>query len=322
MPTLFLPPFLHRESIKGQQQRESKMIGAMYTVFVATWQIFVTEWQHKFAEQPPLIKAVKNSFRKIDLHPNLLLNLLSFNLFLLLLWYPIASPTFWNFLLTRAILPSVFGGVVFLQLRFGTGIWNITLATFLNYVHNLTAMHGVFLVCFSQNLVQYAVGLLVDWAMPSFLRHTFVFPVSAFEDSLMYIIPIFNGMALLCLLTLPLWVRGFALSMEIAERNTKMSAAETALELLYMSSSSAHILLFQVPLALAFPYVGLPFKAGHFALAAIELLLINQTTEYKFNILHRLFHEVPELYAMAHVEHHICRGIHPTTSAAGLWELW
>jgi len=49
---------------------------------------------------------------------------------------------------------------------------------------------------------------------------------------------------------------------------------------------------------------------------------VNQLTQYKFAMLHKLAHDIQPLYRMVHLEHHICKGIYPNTSSAGLWEFW
>merc|ERR1712232_1448484 len=54
----------------------------------------------------------------------------------------------------------------------------------------------------------------------------------------------------------------------------------------------------------------------------LEVLLVNQLTQYKFAMLHKLAHDIQPLYRMVHLEHHICKGIYPNTSSAGLWEFW
>jgi hypothetical protein len=67
---------------------------------------------------------------------------------------------------------------------------------------------------------------------------------------------------------------------------------------------------------------GFPFHIIHIGFALLEIIFINYSVQYKFCALHQAAHEIRPLYNMIHLEHHICKGIFPTTSTVGLWEFF
>jgi hypothetical protein len=110
--------------------------------------------------------------------------------------------------------------------------------------------------------------------------------------------------------------------MKVAGRNVTMSLSETSVELVYQTSQSSSYLFLVTAVLVILQNWGFRVHMIHFMFATLETLLINQAVQFKFCILHQLMHEIRPLYAMTHIEHHICKGIHPTSSAAGLWEFW
>jgi len=95
------------------------------------------------------------------------------------------------------------------------------------------------------------------------------------------------------------------------------------MELMYQTAQSGGFNFSMIPIVLALQnIVGFRVNCIHFLFAAAEIGLINYSVQYKFCVMHQLMHEVKPLYAMTHIEHHICKSIHPTSSATGLWENW
>jgi hypothetical protein len=95
------------------------------------------------------------------------------------------------------------------------------------------------------------------------------------------------------------------------------------MELLYQTCQSGSLNFLVIPtVVLLQHHYHFRIYTLHMVLAFIETALINYAVQYKFCIQHQLMHEIKALYAMTHVEHHICKGIHPTTSAVGVWESW
>ena len=68
--------------------------------------------------------------------------------------------------------------------------------------------------------------------------------------------------------------------------------------------------------------MGLEIHLIHLLFACIEVSVVSRSMQYKFCILHQIFHEIKPIYNIVHVEHHLCKGTYPTTPAVGLWEIW
>jgi len=77
-----------------------------------------------------------------------------------------------------------------------------------------------------------------------------------------------------------------------------------------------------LPMLMLQARLGLPYHRVHVLAGAVEVIFINQIAKYKFQLLHQLAHDIKPLYHMVHLEHHVCKGIYPNTSAAGMWEFW
>ena len=94
------------------------------------------------------------------------------------------------------------------------------------------------------------------------------------------------------------------------------------MELMFNSVQSTSVIFTATPLLLALQNMAAyRVYSIHILIAVLEITFINFLTKYKFCILHQLMHEVKPLYAMSHVEHHICKSIYPTSATIGLWEI-
>ena len=112
--------------------------------------------------------------------------------------------------------------------------------------------------------------------------------------------------------------------METAGRNNvTISYTELFMELMYQTAQSGELIFTVVPFFLVLQNsAGFRVNCIHILFAAVEIGLINYTVQYKFCIMHQLMHEIKPLYTMTHIEHHICKSIHPTSPSTGLWENW
>jgi len=120
-----------------------------------------------------------------------------------------------------------------------------------------------------------------------------------------------------------LWRDGYAMYMKCAGRaNMTISSQEVMMEVFYflgdytagMTQKFLCLRVFQALLGMQLPTIAV-------GCVLMELSLIPMTLEtFKFVPMHSLHHEVPEFNFVSHYEHHVCKGIYPSTSAAGNWE--
>jgi len=177
-------------------------------------------------------------------------------------------------------------------------------------------------VSFTHSLISYALLLSGELFLPAALTGSVTFPLSVTELYFRRSVYCFYTMGTFLLLSLPLWVRGYNISMEAVGRQVRITPAECAIKLLYQTCQSASVMQLVIPLVVLQTHLGAPYHIIHLLGGVVEMLLINVVVSLKFCVVHQLAHEVRPLYAMAHVEHHVCKTIHATTSSAGIWEFY
>jgi hypothetical protein len=299
-------------------------MASMLSAYALTWKVFLASWQKDWKKQSTEISQLRALFHPIDLTPNLMWNVIMFNaVTAMLLYFADFSKEFQLLTLVWVELPCIAGSFFYYSYKFGSDA--VTKLTFTNlslWIQNWITMQGIAFTCLTQSAIVYLAGLLVEPFLPSSLQYSVSFPKETYEEYLPICVYCFWGLFGILLLSLPVWRDGYNLSMEVAGRNVTMSLSETFVELVYQTSQSSSYLFLVTALFMILQNWGFRFHLIHFMLATIETLLINQAVQFKFCILHQLMHEIRPLYAMTHIEHHICKGIHPTSSAAGLWEYW
>jgi len=297
------------------------MLHITAATFMLTWKVFFSSWLKRWDDQKRGIDALRRCFKPLKAEPTITLNVAAFNALVVVLLRVVGfSADFRRWAMLWHVLPCLMGSWAFLQKKHGSRMWAVTPAVALCWLHNWCAMLGVGLVSLSMSLLIYVAGLGVEPLLPTALRCSFSFPLRVFELSLQHAVYFMMSTLFALLLTLPLWVRGYRLGMEAVGRRVSISYAEIALELVYQASHGTAFLFFAVPCALLYEILGAPLHVVHFLMFGVELVFINFVTQYKFCIIHQLMHDIQPLYVMAHVEHHICKTIHPVSSAVGLWE--
>ena len=130
------------------------------------------------------------------------------------------------------------------------------------------------------------------------------------------------ALGLVLLVCCPLCCEGYRIVQDLLGRNTKLSRSEAVMEILYTTSQLGVVLQLQTALAMIQVRLGFHFHFIHFVAVIVEHIFFHYMAQFKFAWLHKLYHEVQPLYRLVHLEHHICKGVYPTTPAAGLWEVW
>lgn len=266
---------------------------------------------------------------KIPLVSNLIWNVLMYVAMQALL---ISSAGFSNefqrFCIMTVYIPEIGGALLYYCYKYG---YKQVLAkslfepwTLLGWIHNWIAMQGTAFVGITQTFFFYVVGILLQpYVLPASWNWSVQFHTDLYEESLRVAIYFFAILFLVCVVTLPLWKHGYDVSVQAAGRSHTMSYSETFMELLYQTSHGQSLLFTITPLfVLLQKYCNFRLNPLHMIISALEMVLLNYATTVKFCVLHQLFHKIPPLYQLTHIEHHICKGIHPTTSAMGLWEPW
>jgi hypothetical protein len=128
------------------------------------------------------------------------------------------------------------------------------------------------------------------------------------------------GLGAILLLATPVWVYAYSLNIKMLGRSGSITQSEVAMELLYTASQCGTFLQVQTAFAILQIRAGLPFHMVHLIGEVVQSLFANQAALLKFAWVHQLVHEIRPLYALVHIEHHICKGIYPNSPGLGLWE--
>mmetsp|Transcript_22258 Transcript_22258/g.29660 ORF Transcript_22258/g.29660 Transcript_22258/m.29660 type:complete len:428 (-) Transcript_22258:527-1810(-) len=297
------------------------MLHITAATFALTWKIYFYSWLKRWDDQKRGIEALGVWFKPLQVEPTCTLNIVTYNACVLVLLRVVGfSAKFQSWALYWYILPSLAGSWLFLQNTYGKRMWAVTPALAINWLCNWFAMFGIGLASLSISMIIYVLGLVLEPMLPKALHYTFSFPLELMELSLQHAVYFMGGMLIFLLLTLPVWAEGYRLNMEVVGRKSNLSYAELALEIVYQASHGCAALFFSAPCAMLYETCGVPLHVIHYLAFGLELVFINSVTQYKFCVLHQLMHDIRPLYHMAHIEHHICKTIHPVSSAVGLWE--
>lgn len=296
---------------------------AVLSAYVQTWRWFIAHWTHDWPASKQAAEEMRGLFRPVPVAANLQLNAVSHGaMFLVLLAVCGFSAEFQRFAATCIVAPSVACSALYYHYKYGAAAWAIGPGALYSFVHNWVAMQGVALVSWTQGAVTYGAVLLVEPLFPESMRGAITFPLPVVEEYFTRLVYFFWVLGAGLLLTLPVWRRGYRISMDLVGRQAEVSGAEHAIEILYQTAQGTAVFQTNIPVAILHAQLGFPFHIVHFMAAVVEIIFINFFVQMKFCNMHQLAHQVQPLYQLTHYEHHVCKGIHPSTSAAGLWEFW
>ncbi|CAB9520465.1 expressed unknown protein [Seminavis robusta] len=300
------------------------------STYLLTWKVYLSSWRADWKAQQKAIAQLGSHFQNgIPLVSNLLWNVIMFTVLqVLVIRMAGFSAEMERFCWYAVLLPCLVGSVFYYCYKYGvkqvvTSLFSFT--TFLQWTQNWLAMQGLALVCLTQTAFFYFAGIVMQpYILPPAWNVSVQFPKDLYEEYLRDTVYCFAALFGVCLVTLPLSARGYAVAMEAAGRqNVTISYTETLMELVYQTVQGDSLFFTVIPiLVILQDYFGFRVYTIHIIFAVVETALVNYVVRYKFGITHQLMHEIQPLYAMAHMEHHVCKGVHPTTLAAGLWEFW
>jgi hypothetical protein len=299
----------------------------MISAYILTWKIVLASWQKDWKKRANAIDQLdKHHFQKVPFVHTLVWNVVISCL--LMMWNVHAvglSQEFCGHIFRTMVVPMITVSLAFYQYRFGASqiyTWE-TLKSFIPWCQNAWSMFGMSAVSVSQSLLVYGFGFLLEPLLPEWMRYSLVFPNDMIEESMKLSIRVHWALFVLLTLTLPLWVKGYHISMEVAGRNARMTPQEAFLECLFLVSQSSQVPVASTAGLLIFQNVfGLRLHLVHFIIAVSEIMCINYFATLKFDVLHEIMHKVQPLYQLTHVEHHICKGTFPCGQPAGLFETY
>ena len=295
----------------------------MLVSYLKSWQVMLCFFARKYDVHKKVISEMKEGFYSIPLEHNLVLNMLSYCAFVCTMnWLIGFSEEHQKFVITWSIIPSLIAGMAYYYYLYGSSAFCISLTTIFKYGHNWIQMCGIALVCMTQMAIWYYFCLLVEMTLPSSLCMTISFPLSAVESYVQQAICLLHGFGFVLILTTPVWVYAYSLNLDLLSRGGQISAFTVAIEILYTTSHSGSAILMQTIFAYVQLRAGFPFHGIHLLGEILMAVFAHQALLFKFAWVHHLIHEIRPLYALTHVEHHLCKGIYPTTAGLGLWEVF
>jgi hypothetical protein len=286
------------------------------------WKIFYFSWTKNNNEFDKNKEEISKYFQIIDLPINMFLNIISYNLFFFIL-LNIAGFTddFKEFALYHITLPSLLFSIFYYVYKFGFQmVFAINIDNITKYLNNWILMFNIGIVSSILILFLHQIILQFEYFLPEGLKGVVYFPIESLELYWKRSIYIFYGFCFILLLFLPISVKGYHYNMNILGQNGRIGYVECAIEIIYMTCNSSTAFMHAIPYILILQKYFFKFHIIHLIVSLIEILLINYIVEYKFSIIHELFHKIKPLLYMCHYEHHITKGIYPTTCGKGIWE--
>ncbi|KAL7538871.1 hypothetical protein ACHAWF_006236 [Thalassiosira exigua] len=306
------------------------MVSFIANTYALTWELYWSSWQKDWKRQQKTTSQLESYFHKdLPLVPNLMWNIIMFALVeMVTIHYAGFSKDFELFCLYTVVLPSIVGSISYYSFKFGARqvVTSLSPATFFQWCHNWLVMQGISLVGLTQIVLLYFAAIpLQAILLPKSWNFSIAFSTELYEESFRFCVYWYVFQLTICVLAIPAWKQAYELSMEVAGRpnNVTMSYLEIFMEILYQTGQSGTIIFGHTPLlVLLMNNFGFRVYVMHIVFATLEILLLNYAVQYKFCIMHKLMHSIRPLYNMAHIEHHICKGVYPTTTGVGLWEFW
>jgi len=118
-----------------------QQVQSMVALHMLTWQLFLNYWRGRFTENEAVTQRIKSHFRVLPIGPNLILNVVCFNLFFLLLLRAAGfSDAFQHFSLVWIVAPSITGSLAFYHYKCGPSVWAVTPALVVDWAHNFLMM--------------------------------------------------------------------------------------------------------------------------------------------------------------------------------------
>eukprot|EP00756_Hemistasia_phaeocysticola_P064209 Hpha_TRINITY_DN7598_c0_g1::TRINITY_DN7598_c0_g1_i1::g.18930::m.18930 len=270
-------------------------------------------------------QSLDKMFGTTPIPPTLVLNIISFNVMLVLFRHLACSPEFQVWAIYWSTLPSIVGSLGFYIYRYGFSATFLSLSpeTLGRWVSNWCAMASIASYSFFLSAAYYGLVLVVEPFLPQVLQGVVHVPLSVIETSVMYCTYMLYGLGAVLLLTLPVWQHAYKVNTKMFGKNMQIPNSEMALELMYYTCQSTTAMQFSTGICLVqTQFLGLPFHTAHLVGEGICCALANYSLSLKFIWLHMLQHEIKPLYSMTHLEHHLPKSIFPTTSAYGVWEIF
>jgi len=249
-----------------------------------SWKVCICYNTKSWESHAQASKEIQELFVPVPTGPTLVLNVISYvALILVLNWLAGFSEEYKRFIALYSLLPTFVMGLCYYYYIFHQNMWQLTLSTVLGWLNNFAMAMAISMVSFTQLIFRYFSLLVLEGVLPAEWQGYITFPLSAIESSVQNTMLMLYALGLVLLVCCPLCCEGYRIVQDLLGRNTKLSRSEAVMEILYTTSQLGVVLQLQTALAMI---------------------------------------QVQPLYRLVHLEHHICKGVYPTTPAAGLWEVW
>eukprot|EP00929_Paragymnodinium_shiwhaense_P062586 TRINITY_DN31242_c0_g1_i4.p1 TRINITY_DN31242_c0_g1~~TRINITY_DN31242_c0_g1_i4.p1 ORF type:complete len:434 (+),score=32.33 TRINITY_DN31242_c0_g1_i4:54-1355(+) len=296
---------------------------AMCVTYASTAKLFWAWWTSDWRSHSSLTKQLERLFEPIDVAANLVLNILMLNaVHLILICAADFSRDFVRFSICFLVTPSLLGSFAYIHYRYGSRTWTAVPRAWRGWLRNWMLVNAIACVCWTQQLLLYLLLLRVETFLPLTLQGAISFPTHVFEQAFRHAALVSAFTTVVLGMALPVWTYAYKLNMGLIGRKADMGSLEALLEIVYTGSTSMTASQIVVPISVLLVQAGFRFHIIHILAGAVEIAFINRVANYKFAVIHKLEHDIKALYQMTHIEHHICKGIYPNTSGAGVWENW
>lgn len=297
------------------------------SIHQSTWGYLVNSWRENPKGVDKHVEDMNPKFKGVSalpIHANLVLNSVVFNVGYMA---GIRALGFsneyvqWN--AKYVCIPQVVGSMAFYAYKYGLKslVQAFHPSVMLSWVHNMALTAATALPHIEMNVMLYAVTTCVQPFLPASLQGPLSWPLPVRELYFQRSVYVMWGITAAVFATLPIWMKGYEHNMKLAGRKPMMSYSEMAVEVMYLGVNQPTVLMWQLSLGALVEKVGCRFLKLHYFCSMFEFAAVNFSLLLRYEPVHRLQHRVPPLYRMTHLEHHVCKSIHPNTSGSGTWEV-
>ena len=216
------------------------------STFSLTCELYLSSWRKDWKQKQDVTTKLEQYFNKgTPLVACLMWNIIAFvTLEATVVHYAGFSTEFETFNMYAKIVPSLLGTTMYYCYKFGSQevINALSPSTFGSWFQNWMAMQGISMVGLIQSSMLYFLGIyLHQTLLPSEWNYSISFSSEIYEDYIRLLIRFFYIQCGLCIVAIPLWKKGYDISMEAAGRDgITMTYTEILIEVIYQASQTGN----------------------------------------------------------------------------------
>ena len=269
--------------------------------YIDMWRYLFFFWRNDFQAEEKVLAAISKRFcDNIPIPTNLMLNILSFELFyLILLMLCGFSDSFLIFNIKFVCLPAIVGSFSYYYYKYGVAAFHCRWPDFFGWVRNAMLVTSCALVSWTMLQFFYLFPLLVEKLfLPYHLHCEMNYNLEMMETTWRHYIYMVYGMGFFSLVTFPVWVKGFSHCFEVLGRpSVQIGKFEICMDIMFLACQAPNYFQFVMPVSILLPkYFGIKYRIIHALFLLVVVITANYSSKLKGLPFHRMLHAIKPLY--------------------------